>query len=49
MSPNSFTGENMVELSIHGGKAIKDLIFSILAEERLVMEPGEFTKRIFKW
>ena len=48
-SPNSFTGENMVELSIHGGKAIKDLIFSILAEEEnfSYAEPGEFTRRAF--
>ena len=48
-SPNSFTGENMVELSIHGGKAIKDLIFSILAAEEnfSYAEPGEFTKRAF--
>ncbi|MEC8287950.1 MAG: tRNA uridine-5-carboxymethylaminomethyl(34) synthesis GTPase MnmE, partial [Pseudomonadota bacterium] len=48
-SPNSFTGENMVELSIHGGKAIKDLIFSILAAEDnfSYAEPGEFTKRAF--
>ena len=48
-SPNSYTGENMVELSIHGGKAIKDLIFSILAAEEnfSYAEPGEFTRRAF--
>ena len=48
-SPNSFTGENMVELSIHGGKAIKDLIFSIFASEEnfIYAEPGEFTRRAF--
>ena len=48
-SPNSFTGENMVELSIHGGKAIKDRIFSILAadENFSYAEPGEFTRRAF--
>ena len=39
----------MVELSIHGGKAIKDLIFSILAAEEnfSYAEPGEFTRRAF--
>tara|TARA_B100000900_G_scaffold415273_1_gene444542 strand:- start:1007 stop:2326 length:1320 start_codon:yes stop_codon:yes gene_type:complete len=48
-SPNSFTGENMVELSIHGSRAIKDLIFSILSEEESFSyaEPGEFTRRAF--
>ena len=48
-SPNSFTGEDMVELSVHGGKAIKDQIFTILASEEnfSYAEPGEFTRRAF--
>ena len=48
-SPNSFTGEDMVELSVHGGKAIKDQIFTILASEEnfSYAEAGEFTRRAF--
>ena len=48
-SPNSFTGEDMVELSVHGGKAIKDQIFTILSSEEnfSYAEPGEFTRRAF--
>ena len=29
-SPKSFTGEDVIEISIHGGKAIQDLIFRVL-------------------
>ena len=48
-SPNSFTGEDMVELSVHGGKAIKDQIFTILSSEEnfSYAEAGEFTRRAF--
>ncbi|MGX9356014.1 tRNA uridine-5-carboxymethylaminomethyl(34) synthesis GTPase MnmE [Roseobacteraceae bacterium S113] len=43
----SFTGEEVVELQVHGSRAIVARIFEILVEEpgcRLA-EPGEFTRR----
>lgn len=47
-SPKSYTGENVVELSCHGGVYImkKVLEAAISAGARLA-EPGEFTKRAF--
>ena len=48
-SPKSFTGEDVIEISIHGGKAIQDLIFRVLSEQDdfVYAEAGEFTKRAF--
>ncbi len=48
-APKSFTGEDVVELHIHGGNAIKDLIFNILSQQDhfVYAEAGEFTKRAF--
>ncbi len=48
-APRSFTGEDVVELHIHGGNAIKDLIFKILSQQDhfVYAEAGEFTKRAF--
>jgi tRNA modification GTPase len=47
--PNSFTGEDMVELHLHGGIAIINLVLKSLSEiDGFEMaEPGEFTKRAF--
>jgi tRNA modification GTPase len=47
--PNSFTGEDTVELFVHGGRAVIDKIFDILARFNGLSfaEPGEFTKRSF--
>ena len=48
--PKSFTGEDMVEISIHGSSAVikKALsIFSNISGVRLSM-PGEFTRRAFE-
>jgi tRNA modification GTPase len=47
--PNSFTGEDTVELFVHGGRAVIDKIFDILARLNGLSfaEPGEFTKRSF--
>ena len=45
--PNSFTGEDVAELSLHGGAAVRQRLFDILAAMpglRLA-EPGEFTRR----
>ena len=48
--PKSFTGEDMVELSVHGGPAvIKELIKTLSGEEHTrLAEPGEFTRRAFE-
>tara|TARA_Y100000590_G_scaffold447729_1_gene583403 strand:- start:3907 stop:5205 length:1299 start_codon:yes stop_codon:yes gene_type:complete len=48
-SPKSFTGENMVEISCHGGAAIINKITKKLLEKGMrVAEPGEFTRRAFE-
>ena len=47
--PRSFTGEDVVELHVHGGGAIISAFIRVLSEEfglRLA-EPGEFTRRAF--
>ncbi len=48
-SPASFTGEDVVELSIHGGRAIIAAILDCCAKlpGLRMAEPGEFTKRAF--
>ena len=49
-TPKSYTGENMVELSIHGGAAIINKIIKTLNkfENLRIAEPGEFTRRAFE-
>ena len=48
-SPKSYTGEDMVELSIHGGPATISKIVETLTETSLrIAEPGEFTRRAFE-
>ena len=49
-SPNSFTGDNLVEFHIHGSNAIISYFLSVLSEQdncRLA-EAGEFTKIAFQ-
>ncbi|MGQ9664820.1 MAG: tRNA uridine-5-carboxymethylaminomethyl(34) synthesis GTPase MnmE [bacterium] len=47
-APNSYTGENVVEISCHGNPLIVDRIIRILLNEGVRMaQPGEFTKRAF--
>ena len=49
-SPNSFTGDNLVEFHIHGSNAVISYFLSVLSEQdncRLA-EPGEFTKIAFQ-
>lgn len=47
-NPNSFTGEDMVEIFCHGGEIIIEKIISILLKKGTVYaEKGEFTKRAF--
>ncbi|MGU3361413.1 tRNA uridine-5-carboxymethylaminomethyl(34) synthesis GTPase MnmE [Methylobacterium sp. M6A4_1b] len=48
-SPGSFTGEDMAELHLHGGVAVRSAVLRALAEIpgcRLA-EPGAFTRRAF--
>jgi tRNA modification GTPase len=46
--PNSYTGEDSVEISIHGSQLIaKKIIAELLKHEIRLAEPGEFTKRAF--
>ena len=47
-APNSYTGEDIVEISCHGGVLItKKVLESALAEGAVLAGPGEFTKRAF--
>lgn len=47
--PASFTGEDVAELHIHGGRATVEAVTSTLAEVSglRLAEPGEFSKRAF--
>ncbi|MDH7604184.1 MAG: tRNA uridine-5-carboxymethylaminomethyl(34) synthesis GTPase MnmE [Melioribacter sp.] len=47
-APNSYTGEDSVEISTHGSQLIVEKIISLLVEQNIrLAEPGEFTKRAF--
>ena len=47
-SPASFTGEDCVELSCHGGTAVtNEILLSVLSHGAYPAGPGEFTKRAF--
>lgn len=46
--PNSFTGEDVLELQGHGGPVVMDLVIqAAVALGARVAEPGEFSKRAF--
>ncbi|MDL2266968.1 tRNA uridine-5-carboxymethylaminomethyl(34) synthesis GTPase MnmE [Desulfovibrio sp. OttesenSCG-928-G15] len=46
--PNSFTGEDVCEISCHGGMAVSAaLLASVLAAGARLAEAGEFTRRAF--
>ncbi len=48
IAPNSYTGENVVELSCHGGMYITSQVLrTVLDHGAVTAEPGEFTKRAF--
>ncbi len=50
VAPASFTGEDVVELHLHGGRAVVAGVIAVLAARpglRLA-EPGEFTRRAFE-
>lgn len=47
-APNSFTGEDVVELHGHGGPVVMDLLLQrCLAQGARVASPGEFSQRAF--
>ena len=47
-APNSYTGEDSVEISSHGSSFISQKIIKLLLENNVrLAEPGEFTKRAF--
>ncbi len=48
LAPHSYTGENVVELSCHGGVYITNQVLrTVLDNGAALAEPGEFTKRAF--
>ncbi len=47
-SPNSFTGEDIIEFQCHGGTAVADLVMNeVISLGARVAEPGEYSKRAF--
>lgn len=48
-APNSFTGENIVELHIHGSRAVINILIKLLSsfDNYRLANPGEFSKRSF--
>lgn len=47
-APNSFTGDDVVEISVHGSKYIqRQLIATLISAGARLAEPGEFTRRAF--
>jgi tRNA modification GTPase len=47
-APNSYTGEDSVEISSHGNPFITNKIIELLLRNEVrLAEPGEFTKRAF--
>jgi len=46
--PRSFTGEDVVELQVHGGiRIVQQVLETVLLAGARLAEPGEFTKRAF--
>ena len=45
--PKSYTGEDVMELHVHGGRAVIEAVINILQKQEgfRIAEPGEFTKR----
>jgi tRNA modification GTPase len=48
--PNSYTGEDLAELQIHGSNAVISVLLKVLSEQKncILAEPGEFTKLAFQ-
>jgi tRNA modification GTPase len=49
-SPASYTGEDVVEYHLHGGRAVIDSVLAALSRQpsHRMAEPGEFTRRAFE-
>jgi tRNA modification GTPase len=48
LAPNSYTGEDIIEISIHGGRYIYSKVSNLLHKSGAEFaEPGEFTKRAY--
>ena len=47
-APHSYTGEDVLELHTHGGRAVRDAIGEVLTREIRSAAPGEFTRRAFE-
>ena len=49
-SPNSFTGDDLVEFHVHGSNAVISYFLRVLSEQKncRLAEPGEFTKIAFQ-
>lgn len=48
-APNSYTGEDVAELQVHGGTGVMAALIGALAELGLrLADPGEFTRRAFE-
>ena len=50
LGPASYTGEDVVEYHIHGGRAVIESLLGALSREQghRLAEPGEFTRRAFE-
>ncbi|NSM56365.1 tRNA uridine-5-carboxymethylaminomethyl(34) synthesis GTPase MnmE [Wolbachia endosymbiont of Atemnus politus] len=46
-APNSFTGEDVIELQVHGSKAVIKIILEELSKIFVMAKPGEFSLRAF--
>jgi tRNA modification GTPase len=48
-APHSFTGEDVLELHLHGSRAVREALLDILASANglRMAEPGEFARRAF--
>ena len=48
--PESYTGEDMAEIQVHGSKAVIDALHTSISniENCRLAEPGEFTKLAFQ-
>jgi len=46
-APNSYTGEDVVEISCHGSTFIANQILQLILQKARLAEPGEFTQRAF--
>lgn len=48
LAPKSYTGENVCEISCHGGRFVTSAVLrAVLAAGAVMAAPGEFTKRAF--